>query len=271
MKRNPPKPEAMVRQIYRMLSRAWGPQHWWPAETPFEVIVGAILTQNTSWTNVERALTSLRQDNALTVEALRNVPVSTLERLIRSSGYYRQKAQALKNFIAYLDQGYGGSLERMFTMPTLQLRNELLSVKGIGHETADAVLLYAGRHGVFVVDAYARRILSRHNIVSADERYDEIRELVERALREKGEKLRTNGAAAGILPERFVVHEPSAMSRSASTPLSQVFNEMHGLLVQVGKHYCRKDKPNCSSCPLQALLPENPKEGIALVKHGHHT
>ena len=151
--------------MYRKLSRAWGRQHWWPAETPFEVIVGAILTQNTSWTNVERALASLRAARRLSVAGIREAPLPKLEELIRSSGYFRQKARRLKNFVAFLDARYGGSLERMFATPTKQLRAELLELNGIGPETADSILLYAGNHAIFVVDAYTRRILERHEAV----------------------------------------------------------------------------------------------------------
>lgn len=257
MKLGSQNPEATIRKIYRKLSRAWGPQHWWPAATPFEVIVGAILTQNTSWSNVERALTTLRQANALAVEDVRSLPLAELEQLIRSSGYYRQKAERIRNFVAYLDQCHGGSLEQMFATPTTQLRAELLSLKGIGHETADAILLYAARHEVFVVDAYARRILARHGVTSDSAKYEEIRNLMETAVR--AEKAVLGVAASKRLPEGFVLHEPSAMSRSERSGLSQVFNEMHALLVQVGKHYCWKQKPYCASCPLQPLLPGTPK------------
>ena len=173
----------MVRAIHRKLTRAWGPQHWWPAETPFEVIVGAILGQNTSWTNVERALASLRSANSLTIDAIRALPIAKLEQLVRSSGYYRQKAQRLKTFVSFIDERYNGSLEQMLAAPTGELRSQLLSLKGVGHETADAILLYAGNHEIFVVDAYARRILERHAAVDNSASYDDVRVLVERALR----------------------------------------------------------------------------------------
>src|SRR5271166_5154370 len=182
MKSTAKTPQATVRAMYRKLARAWGSQHWWPAETPFEVIVGAILTQNTSWTNVERAITSLRAAGKLSVEGIRELPVPKLQRLIRSSGYFRHKAQRLKNFVAFLDARYAGSLERMFATPTEQLRTEVLALNGIGPETADSILLYAGNHPIFVVDAYTRRILERHEAVRAGANYDEIRNLVERAL-----------------------------------------------------------------------------------------
>jgi len=247
-------PEAMVRSIYRKLTRAWGPQHWWPAETPFEVIVGAILGQNTSWTNVERALASLRSANALTVDAIRCLPIAKLEQLVRSSGYYRQKAQRLKSFVDFVDGHYSGSLERMFATSTEQLRNQLLSLKGIGHETADAILLYAGNHEIFVVDAYARRILERHAAIESSARYDDLRALVERALRRQIPE--QANSTTPVLPPGLIVHQPSLMSATQRAPLAQVYNEMHGLLVQIGKHYCFKQEPDCEQCPLRSLLPD---------------
>ena len=141
------------------------------------MIVGAILTQNTSWTNVERALAKLREAGVLSVEGIRGLPLGELEQLVRSSGYFRQKAQRLKNFIAFLDEKYRGSLDAMLATPTQQLRDELLAQKGIGPETADSILLYAGHHPIFVVDAYTRRVLERHDAVAADAKYDEIRDI----------------------------------------------------------------------------------------------
>ena len=243
--------------MYRKLARAWGRQHWWPAETPFEVIVGAILTQNTSWTNVERAIASLRAAKRLSLEGIRKVPQAKLEELIRSSGYFRQKARRLKHFVAFLDARYEGSLERMFATSTEQLRAELLALNGIGPETADSILLYAGNHAIFVVDAYTRRILERHEAVSAGAKYDEIRTLVERALqREQPLPPTFDQSRKQLRPE---VHPPSAMSTAQRDSLTQVYNEMHGLFVQVGKHYCRKSEPRCEVCPLGPMLVPAPK------------
>ncbi len=193
----PARADEQVRQIYRKLAQAWGPQHWWPAETPFEVIVGAILTQNTSWTNVERAMAKLREAGVLNLEGIRNVPQAELEILIRSSGYFRQKAQRLKDFVAFIDAKYGGSLEQMFATPSDELRAELLTQKGIGMETADSILLYAGLHSVFVVDAYTRRVFERHGIVNGSAKYDEIRLLVEHALAEEERTGRERGGGRG--------------------------------------------------------------------------
>lgn len=248
----PKKPEATLRAMYRSLSRAWGRQHWWPAETPFEVIVGAILTQNTSWTNVERAIASLRAAGILSVAGIREVPQPKLEELIRSSGYFRQKAHRLKSFVAFLDARCAGSLERMFAVPTEQLRSELLALNGIGPETADSILLYAGNHEIFVVDTYTRRILERHEAVGAGAKYDEIRSLVERALQR--EKIFPPLFDSSTGERRPQAHSPSAMSTAQRRPRTQIYNEMHGLLVQVGKHYCHKSEPKCEVCPLGSML-----------------
>ncbi|MGC2110683.1 MAG: base excision DNA repair protein [Candidatus Korobacteraceae bacterium] len=247
-------PEAMVRAIYRRLARAWGPQHWWPAETPFEVIAGAILTQNTSWKNVERALANLRTANLLHVAGIGETPLARLEELVRPSGYFRQKAQRLKGFATFVDARYDGSLEKMFAVPTAQLRTELLALKGIGPETADGILLYAGNHEIFVVDAYARRVLERHEALKKDAKYDEVRQLVERAL-DREEAADT----ARLSASRPEVHDPSVMSRLRRSRRTQVYNEMHGLFVQVGKHYCHKKSPQCAACSLGKLLPFAPK------------
>ena len=283
--------ESELRRYFRALYRAWGAQHWWPAETQFEVIVGAYLTQNTAWMNVERALANLRAANLLRVDGIRRVKLDRLERLIRPSGYFRQKAGRLKTFVAFLDREYGGSLDRLFSQPTDQLREELLNLKGVGPETADSILLYAGNHPVFVVDAYTRRILARHEILPEKADYEDVRKLMERALAplalEHGEEtavcknqhvgtaapgcpversstatsLRTKEARpdpSARQPElgiRGAAHPPSAMSTANRTALVQVYNEMHGLLVGVGKHFCGKSQPKCDGCPLQPFLP----------------
>ena len=204
---------------------AYGPQYWWPAKTRFEVIVGAYLTQNTSWRNVERALVNLRKAGVLTVKGIRDIDRIRLEQMLRPSGYFRQKAERLKIFIAYLDSIYGGSLSRMFAQPTAQLRDELLKLKGVGPETADSILLYAGRHPTFVVDVYTRRILDRHRILPFNAKYGELQSLVHQAF----------------------VDEPSTQRASS-------FNELHALIVAVGKNHCNT-AAKCDRCPLQHLLP----------------
>jgi len=261
------KPGEHIRNYFRTLYQAWGHQHWWPAESSFEVIVGAYLTQNTSWTNVERALTSLRQARVLSVRGIRRTPLSKLEKLIRSAGYFRQKAQRLKGFVRFLDRRYAGSLSRMFAEPTAKLREELLALNGIGPETADSILLYAGNHPVFVVDAYTRRILERHELVEDRASYEEIRALFEQSLQPLAEEFQALDLPTGADPALQSApstsakgppgsaHPPSRMSTTKRAAVVQVFNEMHGLIVGVGKNYCKKSQPECEQCPLQKFLP----------------
>ncbi|MGH9651029.1 MAG: endonuclease III domain-containing protein [Terriglobales bacterium] len=235
-----------LRAYYRTLLRAWGPQNWWPAESPFEVIVGAFLTQNAAWGNVERALANLRHARLLSVAGIRRIPRARLERLIRPAGYFRQKARRLKAFVAWLDASYGGSLARMFSRPTAELRAELLTLNGVGPETADSILLYAGGHPVFVVDAYTRRILDRHKLLPFNAPYDKIRETFERALRRAPEPGRMG---------RSPRHPVSRMSSAKHSPVARRYNEMHALLVAVGHNYCRKSEALCEQCPLKPFLP----------------
>jgi endonuclease-3 related protein len=244
-----PSPHAQVAEIYSTLAHAWGRPQWWPAQTRFEVIVGAYLTQNTNWTNVELALKKLRAARVLTVAGIRSIPVARLERLIRSSGYFRQKARRLKTFVKFLDRNYGGSLTKMFLRPTSELRQELLSLNGVGPETADSILLYTGQHPIFVVDAYTKRIADRHGILPENAAYEEFRDLFEKALASVEPSHVTAGSAAGA------AHRPSRMSLSSRSPQAQVFNDMHGMLVGVGKLYCLKSAARCEQCPLRHLLP----------------
>jgi endonuclease-3 related protein len=217
---------AVLKDYFNILFDAHGPQHWWPGRSRFEVIVGAILTQNTSWANVESAIRKLRSARLLTPRAMEDVPLAKLARLVRSSGYFRQKAKKLKAFTQYLSSVHGGSLSRMFRTPMTVLRDQLLSIRGIGPETADCILLYAGRHPVFVVDAYARRIMERHGLATSKLSYEELRALFE-----------TN------------------LPRDA-----QLFNEFHALIVHTGKHFCRKSKALCENCPLMPFLPAGEKQ-----------
>jgi endonuclease III related protein len=249
--------QEQIRSYYRALFRGWGPQNWWPAESRFEMIVGAYLTQNTAWSNVEKALANLRGAGLLSLAGIRRVQLAKLERLIRPAGYFRQKAKRLKVFTAYLDQRYYGSLTKFLARPTEELREELLQLNGIGPETADSILLYAGNHPVFVVDAYTRRILARHEILPEKASYEEIRELFERALAPVAESVSSSEKieklAAGF---SGAAHRPSRVSAAKRTALTQVYNEMHGLIVGVGKNYCRKSQARCDECPLQKFLPE---------------
>jgi len=261
-----------IRTYYRALFRAWGPQHLWPAQSRFEVIVGAYLTQNTAWTNVEKALANLRVARLLSMTGIRRASLAELERLIRPAGYFRQKAKRLKLFIAFLDQQYQGSLAKLFARPTEELREELLNLHGIGPETADSILLYAGNHPVFVVDAYTRRILDRHEILHEKAPDEEIREMLEGALapvaRSVVDSSKTgNQHLAAGLPG--AVHPPSAMSTAKRTALAQVYNEMHGLIVGVGKNYCKKREPLCKECPLYPFLREGkPRLSRPSTSHG---
>jgi len=247
--------ENEIRQYYRTLHHAWGAQHWWPADTPFEVIVGAYLTQNTAWTNVEKALTNLRDAQLLTVEGMRSVRLAKLERLIRPSGYFRQKAKRLKTFIQFLDLEYEGSLDKLLSQPADKLRDELLGLNGIGPETADSILLYAGNYPIFVVDAYTRRILDRHQILSEKASYEDARQLLQRSLAPVADVLQEKTATPLVSGTRPAAHAPSAMSTARRTALVQVYNEMHGLIVGVGKYYCGKSRAKCDQCPLQSFLP----------------
>lgn len=240
-----------VRNYYRELMAAWGPQDWWPAHTRFEVIVGAFLTQNTAWTNVERALRRLRVEGVLNLDGIRRTPLSKLAQMIRSSGYFRQKAQRLKNFVNYVDAGYEGSLARMFARPTAELREELLALNGVGPETADSILLYAGGHPVFVVDAYTRRVFERHGLISAKAHYEDIRQLVERAF---GLALPPSSDQPPASPLADRRRHKFLIRRAA--PAARVFDEFHALLVQTAKHHCLKANAKCSGCPLERFLPK---------------
>jgi len=217
-----PTASPKLRDYYDTLFAAFGPQHWWPGRTPFEVIVGTILTQNTSWSNVELAIQNLRREKLLTPGAIEAVSFGRLAALICSSGYFRQKAKKLKAFVHFLRAEYQGSLVKMFRAPTEALREQLLGVHGIGRETADSILLYAGRHPVFVVDAYTRRILERHQLAGPQHSYEYVRLFFERSL----------------------------------PPDVPLYNEFHALIVQTGKDYCRARNPRCDQCPLHGFLPE---------------
>jgi len=213
---------ATLGEIYQRLWDAFGPQHWWPGESPFEVMIGAVLVQNTNWQNVKRAIANLRQADLLEPHALYAVPLEELESLIRPAGYFRIKARRLHNLLKFLVERYGGSLEAMFRTDLQTLRAELLAVPGIGPETADSILLYAGGLPIFVVDTYTHRIFARHGWIDFDADYHAIQD-----------------------------HFQSGLPSDAS-----LYNEYHALLVNLGKHYCRKTKPKCPECPLFELLPE---------------
>ena len=206
--------------IYHTLLRFFGEQGWWPADTPFEVMVGAVLTQNTAWRNVERAIENLKEEGVLTPLGLKEIDEARLAELIRPAGYYNIKATRLKSLMKFLDMGYGGDLMRMFSEPLLNLREKILTVKGIGPETADSILLYAGEKPIFVVDAYTRRILSRHGMI-------------------------TDGASYGDIQGLFIESLPQNVS---------LYKEYHALFVQLAKTFC-KTKPRCAECPMEEGWP----------------
>lgn len=205
-------------KAFGRLYRAFGPQHWWPGDTPFEVAVGAILTQNTNWTNVEKAIANLKRENMLSARALHLISPARLSGLIRPAGYFNIKAGRLKNFVALLMDEYSGSMKRMEAEGLPEIRNTLLSVNGIGPETADSIILYALRKPVFVVDAYTRRVFSRHAILDHDASYETYQALFHGALR-RDEKL---------------------------------YNEYHALIVRLAKNFCRT-RPACAGCPLEGM------------------
>ena len=205
-------------EIYQLLYEAFGPQHWWPGRTRFEVITGAILTQNTNWANVEKAIANLKSADCLTPEKLHLLDQAQLARLIRPAGYYNIKAKRLKNFINWLFDNYDGVLANLESIDTNRLRAELLEIKGVGRETADSILLYAFDRPIFVVDAYTARIICRHELIGPDADYEQLREMFESSL-------------------------PTD---------TQFYNEYHALLVKLGKEFC-KTKAKCSGCPLEKL------------------
>ncbi len=210
-----------LRAIYRELFKAYGPQEWWPGDTPFEVIVGAVLTQNTAWANVEKAIANLKHQRLLTPARLAGIPSRKLASLIRPSGYYNIKTKRLKHLLAFILNDYSGSLANMFTADTESLRPNLLAINGIGPETADSILLYAGGKPCFVVDSYTKRIFSRHGLIAPDAVYDKVQRL-------------------------FTDNLPRETS---------LYNEYHALIVRVGKEHCKKKKPLCTGCPLASFLP----------------
>ncbi|MDR4506960.1 MAG: endonuclease III domain-containing protein [Candidatus Brocadiaceae bacterium] len=206
-------------QMYQKMYTALGPQQWWPGETPFEVVIGAILTQNTNWSNVEKAMINLKRAKKLTPKGLLDVNTIDLAQLIRPSGFFNIKAKRVKSFIDWLFSKYNGSLSRMFDQDLHTIRNELLSIKGIGPETADSILLYAGNMPTFVVDAYTHRIFSRHGLIPENCTYDEIKSFFE-----------------------------DNLSKDVA-----LYNEYHALIVNTGKMFCRPKKA-CEECPLNGFF-----------------
>jgi endonuclease-3 related protein len=202
-------------QAYRRLLKHFGPQYWWPASTRFEIIVGAILTQQTTWKNVEKAIKNLKRNKLLAIHPLSKINIRRLEKLLWPAGYWRQKAGRLKGVSKYIHRNYGNKLSRLFGKPILSLREELLSLKGLGPETADSIILYAADKPIFVIDAYTRRIIHRLGITDLDE-YESLRVYFEERLPKD----------------------------------TKLYQEFHALIVALGKNYC-KTKPLCGACPLR--------------------
>lgn len=205
--------------IYDKLFEAFGPQQWWPGDTSFEVCVGAILTQNTSWSNVKRAIENLANKNSLDVKSMDEMSPHVMAEIIRPAGYYNIKTKRLKNFISFLVSEYGGNVNEMAKENLDNLRKKLLKVNGIGPETADTILLYACEKPIFVIDSYTIRALYRHDIIDADADYYTVQQL-------------------------FMDNLPGDTS---------LFNEFHALWVALGKNYCRKSKPLCDNCPVKMI------------------
>jgi endonuclease-3 related protein len=222
-------PGEILGRFYATLLESFGPQGWWPARTRWEVIWGAIIVQNTSWRNATLALKNLRQAGVLAWQKFRKLSVAELEELIRPAGFYRQKASALCNFSNWVEEAHGGSLDSLFAQETDQVRAQLLELKGIGPETADAILLYSGRHAVFVADAYTRRILSRHDLLSPASDY----------------------------------HSAQRFLHQHLPPDEALFNEFHALMVEAAKRHCHRTVAHCEQCPLGKFL-EKPMAGSQL-------
>ncbi len=210
-------PKNTLMAIYEKMYQAFGPQHWWPAEDDFEVMVGAILTQSVSWKNVGKAISNLKSEDLLSVKAILSVENNKLAGLIKSTMYFNQKAIKLKNLCKHLQLKYNGNIYGLFEKDIYQMRKELLSIKGIGPETADSIILYAARKPIFVVDAYTRRIFTRLGLLPDNVKYQEMQDF-------------------------FMQHLPTDV---------KLFNEYHALIVRLGKDYCKKNKPLCTKCPIK--------------------
>lgn len=217
----------LLRRAYQLMVHRFGHQHWWPGDTPFEVCVGAILTQNTSWKNVERAIANLKAAGVLDPRKLFALPERRLAELLRPAGYFNVKARRLRSFLRVLVGNFGADPGRLFAGDTAVVRERLLAISGIGPETADSMLLYAGGHPSFVIDAYTKRILERHGWCGADATYDDLKRLCE-----------------------------SALDETSSRERLDYWQDYHAQLVMVGKDFCRPRQPHCQQCPLKPLLPK---------------
>ena len=243
-----PKVKGDLRRAYQLMRARFGHQHWWPGETPFEVCVGAILTQNTAWTNVERAIANLKAAQVLEPGKLFALPERKLAELIRPAGYFNVKARRLRSFLRVLVEEFGGDLKRLFAGETSVVRERLLAIHGVGPETADSLLLYAGGHRSFVIDAYTKRIFQRHDWSpkSTRLRYATARRAV------KVQSRRSDYDELKVLCE-------SALDQKQGAARLDYWQDYHAQLVMAGKHFCRTRAPRCEECPLKPLLPKNAK------------
>ena len=223
-------PSEVLETYYEELLQQFGPQDWWPARTRLEVILGAILTQNTTWQNAALAISRLRTAGLLQWPRLRRASTSQIETCVRPAGYFRQKAKTIHTFVEWLDSAHRGSLDALFRQPPGLARKQLLALRGLGPETADAILLYAGRLPFFVADAYTRRVLARHWLISPEDGYASAQQFLHR-------------------------HLPAN---------DRLFNEFHALLVETGKRHCKKQAADCRGCPLEPFLPSNGNGRAAL-------
>lgn len=213
-----------LREFYSALLASYGPQQWWPAETAFEVVLGAYLTQATAWRNVERSISNLREAGVLSVAGIRNLPVDTLRGLVRPSGFVQRKASSIRAFVYFLDEHYAGSLDQLAAQPISAVRAQLLALPGVGPETADAILLYALGHPVFVVDEYMRRVVARHGLLPSNAGYAQLQTLGD-----------------------------EAVASATTQETARHANELHALIVEVGKRHCGRTA-HCDGCPLQQFL-----------------
>lgn len=226
-----------LRRAYDLMRGRFGHQHWWPGDTPFEVCVGAILTQNTNWTNVERAIANLKAARVLEPNAMFALPEEKLADLIRPAGYFNVKARRLRSFLELLVEEFRADVDRLFHGETQVVRERLLAVKGIGPETADSMLLYAGNHQSFVIDAYTNRIFRRHRWCSARAGYHDLKSLCE-----------------------------SSLDQTTAPRRLDYWQDYHAQLVMIGKHFCRTSEPLCEQCPLRPLLPKKKKRRNGVVE-----
>lgn len=205
--------------IFEQLLNAFGPRHWWPAESRLEIIIGAVLTQGVAWRNVEKAVNNLKASGNLDFQTLLEMDESLLSGLIHSAGYYRQKTRKLKTLLSWVQSQYDGDLNRMLNSPSIELRQELIKLWGIGPETADSILLYAGGHPIFVIDGYTQRIMAR----------------------------------LGLVDEKWSYQNLQNYFHQALPPQTELYNEYHALLVKLGAEYCKKQRPRCAECPVSTV------------------